>query len=91
MAIDSEKILTVSLSDWTRIIKGKEGLSDYTLQGVQAAAYVSTGGGEDGITEAFAKKVPDNAEVVVDYRCSTCGWYGAKAYASGTALIPEEK
>src|SRR3989344_3859633 len=76
-----ENLLTVSARDYCESV-GKK-LSDYEMRGVH----------REGFSELknFAKMVPENAEVVVDYvfiRSSNTGNY---MNASGTALIPNEE
>lgn len=84
MAITTEKILTISAEDWFRM-NNKEPYK-YEARGVHSNGIM------DSVLEKFAKEVPSESEVVVDYRLSsaTCGTSGGmteKTYACGTALI----
>lgn len=85
MAIDSTKILTISLSDWIKV-KGMVSLIGYDVKGIHANGKLGS------ILDKFSEKVPKDAEVVVDYRCSLAGLTTmSEAYASGTAIIPRRK
>ena len=82
MAINIEKILTISARDWAEINGVR--LRDYEAQGVHENSFIID------ILKKFSEKVPAEAEVVIDYRVSSAGdsTY-TRAYACGTALIPK--
>ena len=71
-----EKILTVSARDYCESV-GKS-LGDYVMRGIV-----------NSYSDEFPKKVPEDAEVVVDYRLSSFERH--VKYACGTALIPKPK
>jgi hypothetical protein len=85
MAIDSKKILGDTKTEWLQE-KRKKGIStDYISEGV----HYSTGNTlARNLLKEFAKCVPNEAEVVVNYRIS--GNYFSM-HAWGTALIPEKE
>jgi hypothetical protein len=95
-----EKILTVSAREYVE--SRVSSLFQYDMVGV----HVEIGGTYDQIenrdltkeerelslAEIFARKVPKNTEVVVDYTPSTSTSSNSDYYlASGTALIPKPK
>jgi len=75
MAIDIEKILTISASEYVEM-SGRS-LRDYEASGVHTSSI-------NDIEKNFARLVPDGVEVVVGYRMSLSEGYAA---AYGTALI----
>jgi hypothetical protein len=78
MAIDSKKILGDTPAEYHE--RTGTNAFDYMAEGVHAhSEYVGN------ILDTFTHRVPDNAEVVVNYRVSGGKYY----YASGTALIPK--
>jgi hypothetical protein len=81
MAIDSKKILGDTADEWHE----RTGTvpSDYIGEGVHYYGSVSD------LLNNFAKLVPDNAEVVINYRV-TAGDRYLRSYAWGTALIPKK-
>ncbi|HLC53040.1 MAG TPA: hypothetical protein VJK03_00710 [Candidatus Nanoarchaeia archaeon] len=83
MAIDIERILTISATEWFGMNKKKP--SEYEARGIHCH--------EDPylVTEKFAKRVPSEAEVVVGYRVSSSAAGHNPAIASGTALILRKK
>ena len=88
MAIDVEKILTVSAKEWCEMNDKK--LNEYEARGVHSD------GGMRFRLEGFAKEVPTEAEVVIGYRNTSAasgnsGNIGAVMYSYGTALIPRKK
>ena len=89
MAIDIERILTISATEWFGMNKKKP--SEYEARGVHSRDECMS-----QVVREFAKRVPSEAEVVVEYRFSsaTAGASGgmvAMVYASGTALILRKK
>jgi len=86
MTIELERILTISAEEYCKIY-GKK-LTDYTVRGI----HITSCEGEGDIKK-FAKMVPDEAEVIVNFHQAYGGtyprWNGY--YASGTALIPKNK
>jgi hypothetical protein len=101
MSIDLSKILTVSADEYVRS-KSKEGtilsLFNYDMVGVQSAGDWSQDITANNNTKdygslpqaQFAKNVPDNAEVVVNYSANVSISRGSNRYtAQGTALIPK--
>ena len=94
-----EKILTVSARDYVASVNGSGRLSDYEMKGVHVETNQdirSSSLVESSLVELFSKLVPEDAEVVVDYRTSVAvasdeiSVYFRKS-ASGTALIPKTK
>ena len=85
-----EKILTVSASEYCESV-GKK-MSDYKLVGVHAFADA-----HHMTFPAFAKNIPTEAEVVVNYRLVIRTtrvafiFESVYKYPSGTALIPKDK
>ena len=87
-----EKILTVSVGDYVDNM-GARRSSDYDMVGVHVMnSYPHPGGVTpfDNIYLAFAKKVPENAEVVVNFKTNVSLHSSAVYTASGTALIPRK-
>jgi len=85
MSIESNKILTISAMDYALSV-GKQ-LRHYSMEGVHGKALPRT-----NALEEFAKLVPSEAEVVVNYDVSiahTGILDDVRAYARGTALIPK--
>ena len=82
-----EKILTISATEYTMMV-GKK-LSDYEPFGIYS---IVGQGDKNNLFRSFVDKIPENAEIVVDFvgRISwgpmACGFV-----ALGTALIPKEK
>lgn len=81
-----EKILTVSARDYVE--SRPNYMYDYEFVGVHSNS-------REGIID-FAQQVPNNAEVVVDYRAFITGITGFESgfslyIMSGTALIPKDK
>lgn len=91
MAIALEKILALNIRDYCERV-GKQ-LSDYQLQGVHSSIYVTIRTGDKPLT-TFAEKVPDKAEVVVNYQMFNIGgghpYCEGICFATGVALIPKE-
>lgn len=99
----SDKILTISVADYLELMSRKA--TDYEAVGVHingVATFDICGRYADipfSPLEAFAKQVPQGAEVVVGYSTSVGGNQGnspsgnvMQLYAtSGTALIPKKK
>ena len=89
-----EKILTVSARDYVASVNGSGRLSDYEMKGVHVETNQDIR--SSSLVELFSKLVPEDAEVVVDYRTSVAvasdeiSVYFKKS-ASGTALIPKTK
>ena len=89
-----EKILTVSARDYVASVNGSGRLSDYEMKGVHVETNQDIR--SSSLVELFSKLVPEDAEVVVDYRTSVAvasdeiSVYFRKS-ASGTALIPKTK
>lgn len=81
MSIDSKKILGDTSSEYHE--RTGTNPSDYIAEGV----HYNTGNSKDLLKE-FSNKVPDNTEIVVNYR--VFGNY-FRTHASGTALIPKIK
>jgi len=69
MAIELEKILTISARDYCEI-NGKD-LNEYEAKGVHFNPENDLRCGE--LTKSFAKIVQKEAEVIVDYRVSVGG------------------
>lgn len=108
MAIELEKILTISAKDYCEM--HDKSLRDYTCVGVHVEEFCDERTEEHGKNlfyknalyivvkgvEYFRKAVPEDAEVVVDFKPSIgsetkmedCAYIYA---ASGTALIPKKK
>lgn len=82
MAIDAKKILGDTPTEWHE--RTQTNPFDYTAEGVHMT--YKTGMSNPSYIREFAEKVPDNAEVVVNYNVSM-GRYEAIAW--GTALIPK--
>ena len=90
MTFPIEKILTVSASEY---IKNNYHGVGYDMSGVHVELRPDN---EDRLINAFSENVPENAEVVVDYRVSISNAVSTVSdwlfrTASGTALIPREK
>ncbi|MBI2045099.1 hypothetical protein HYT23_03505 [Candidatus Pacearchaeota archaeon] len=87
MAISIEKILTISVGEYA---KSKA----YDLVGVHFSLLTCDSIEIANAIEGFAEKVPDKAEVVVDYQNNTsaAGRMDRQYYIqmSGTALIPRK-
>lgn len=80
MVFPLEKILTVTAGDYVKSVE-KE-LKDYKLVGVNFHTDVAY----PKVNEEFSSKVPENAEVVTDYKFFMNGY----TLVSGTALILKE-
>lgn len=80
MAFPLEKILTVGARDWFKITRALP--TAYDLVGVHASASQAL-----GVQDEFLRKVPEKAEVVVDYKLFV---FKNRIYASGTALVKKE-
>ena len=90
MAIDVEKILTISVREYCEMMNKQ--LNNYKPRGIFS---------REGDISEFAKKVPNEAEVVIDYRYSSAGstesanlnWVSSRFsyFQHGTALIPKNK
>jgi hypothetical protein len=95
MTFPLEKILTVSAGDWieTQTRRGSTTLKNYKMVGVHIEYTEKRALFEifDPIVPEFAKAVPKNTVVVVNYSFSISGEYGESIVASGTALIPKKK
>ncbi len=95
MTFPLEKILTVSAKDWIKhsYDAHKQGVdvgTVYEMVGVHVEFFdLQQTTNPTPLAYEFAKKVPSDAEVVVDYRTS-CALSKDVLYrsASGTALIP---
>jgi hypothetical protein len=92
MAFPLEKILTMSARDYCEMM-GKR-LTDYVPQGVHTCNTFREHALQN-IYNMFAERVPESAEVVVDYMFSSSISKAAEgssvdSYASGTALIPRD-
>ena len=79
-----DKILTVSLDDYC--MAKNEYSCSYDLKGVHYERNLGEGG--VSMITNFAKNVPANAEIVVDFKYSVAE---LAEFASGTALIPKKK
>ena len=76
-----ERILTVSARDY--MDSKLASLHNYALVGVHS---------NSSDVMDFSRKVPKNAEVVVDYRIFITGTHGTThTIVSGTALIPKKQ
>lgn len=82
MAISVEKILTISAKDWFEMMETPA--KAYKPVGVHYSTISGTGEVKD-INKEFAKIVPDEADVVVNY------YVFGERYAYGTALIPKRE
>ena len=86
MTIAIEKILNITFTEYVE--SQKKRLYDYDLIGVHS---------KDGCIKKFSSKVPDEAEVVVNYQYRSSGAGSGIAniefrYSQvGTALIPKEQ
>jgi hypothetical protein len=93
-----EKILTISVEGYFKMNPLKDP-RDYKPEGVHLILvedWDHTRGISDQLKDDFARKVPENAEVVVDYVPSISVSLGGNYYkigyaASGTALVPKKK
>jgi len=88
MAVDIEKILTISAREWFEMNEKKP--SKYEARGVHHIGVMASSALSD-----FAEKVPTEAEVVVGYRSTSAtsgasGGMSAMTYYYGTALIPRK-
>lgn len=83
MAIDTKKILGDTSEEWHE--RTGTNPSEYIGEGVHADYTATT---TDDCIENFAKIVPADSEVVVNYRVSTSKYH---IIVSGTALIPKIK
>ncbi len=96
MAINLNKILTISPQEWSEI-SGKN-LRDYNVVGIQYQVVLDLHF-NSAFTNEFSERVPDKAEVVVGYKCTSAtvspsgssGDRTALIYATGTALIPKHR
>ena len=93
MAIELDKILTVSVDEYVRSMH--KDISEYELVGVHASVErLYADGFKDGI-DSFRKEVPTGAEVVASLKYG--GLIGSNynsdllAMISGTALIPKKE
>ncbi len=73
-----EKILTVSARDYVE--SRQNYLSNYIMVGVYSSEDIND----------FARRVPGDAEIVVDYREFPRAAYATIVAMSGTALIPKK-
>lgn len=90
MAINIDKILTISARDYADLV-GKK-LEDYEAVGMHITEIISAGTMFERLTEEFASRVQKEVEVVVDYKASIGGReYNFIYHVSGTALIPKKK
>ena len=83
MAIDLDRILTVSAKDYCESVDRQ--LRGYSLRGFSVTRGLSS---ETNPREELAKEIPENAEVVVNYRSNNLGEVFYEA--SGTALFRNE-
>jgi hypothetical protein len=77
MSIRLEKVLSLSAGEYCDSVKKQ--LSDYHLKGVHARLEM-----DGSLPYEFLRAVPDDAEVVVNYRTSSAG---SERLAYGVALI----
>lgn len=89
MAINLERVLTISATEWFAI-SGKSP-TEYRVMGIH-----SNVGNMDFAMKQFAEAVPSCAEVVVGYKITSAsaGHYSNlrdSSYACGTALIPKKE
>ena len=104
MAIELEKILTISLGEYCASVNKKP--TDYRLMGVHIELKETTDAfreSEVELIERFADVVPSKVEVVIEYRSNGSiayvkttalknnFWTSELKIASGTALIPKSK
>ena len=80
MVFPLEKILTISARDYCEIHRKK--LENYEVRGIHSRDIGTAGA--TFVLSRFLDIVPEEAEVVVDYRFSDIR-------ASGTALIPKNR
>jgi hypothetical protein len=93
MTIELEKILTISARDYCEMY-GKE-LNQYDARGIHCEGKNEIIWLDKGIIKQFSEVVPDNAEIVVEYRAYVAGQrcetdINLIIGASGTALIPKK-
>ncbi|MEK6844524.1 MAG: hypothetical protein AABX83_03830 [Nanoarchaeota archaeon] len=101
MAISLEKILNVSLSDYLKT-KYNDNVPNYDFVGLHMTSddiknYVHVPNydlvgvhSNSNDIEEFAKLVPDEAEIVVNYKIALAlGTYTSSYHQCGTALVPK--
>ena len=87
MAINLDKILTISARDYCEM--NEKDIRNYEAVGLHYALFA----GGLKIYSFVAERVPEKAEIVVDFIHSVGGsasCEGTVCYASGTALIPKD-
>ena len=87
MTINIEKILAISATEWFKINKKEP--TEYEVYGIHCEEFAQY------VLREFVKKVPTEAEIVVNYGITSapCGNpFNTSCYthASGTALIPKK-
>ncbi len=95
MTIPLEKILTLTADEYAEMTRsGLVNYSPYAIHYIKESSETAHQSGSqiNILMQEFASKVPESAEVVVDYRMNIVATsLMIIAYAYGTALIPNKK